>query len=85
MLRYGVEQPGPVTLWSPKSWKYSAAESIKKAVGREALPAHQGRHQGHILGGKLAWKGLGTASKGTDPSFVTAASKIMLSAKEILG
>lgn len=37
------------------------------------------------MGGGLAWKGLGTANKGTDSSFVTAASGIMLSVKEILG
>ena len=41
-----------------KSWKYPAAESIKKAVGKEALAAHLKRHQGHILGGGLAWKDL---------------------------
>lgn len=37
------------------------------------------------MGGRQAWKGLGAASKATDFSFVTAASRIMLSAREILG
>lgn len=45
MLWYGHEQPGPVTDWSPK-----AAESIKKAVGEEALAAHLERYQRHFFG-----------------------------------
>lgn len=57
MLWHGHEQPGPVTDWSPK-----AAEDIKKAVGEEAIAAHLERYQGHVLGGRRAWQGLGTAS-----------------------
>lgn len=75
MLWCGHEQPGPGTDWSPE-----AAEGIKKAEGEEALAAHLERYQGHILGGRKDLE-----PQATDFCFVIAASRVILSAKEMLG